>query len=233
MGEGQVAPTGRDPQSTALRMQILTTEHASLVAARNLAWSESFSRAAMYLATLSGAIVALGLIAGIDHFGQTFVVFALVILPIVLFIGVATFIRMGAANYHDALAVVGMNRIRAGYLELDPKAAPYFVMGVHDDDPGIALTMAVLPNNGQILHVIAATPFVVTVLDAVVAGAIAVIAVSGALNLVPAVGLVAAAVAFVLVVLLHSRVIRGNIRSLKALMHPLFPTPSEPENPAV
>ena len=50
----------------------------------------------MYLTTLSGALVALGLIGGIDGFGDAFYVFALVILPAELFIGFATFIRMGA-----------------------------------------------------------------------------------------------------------------------------------------
>ena len=49
-----------------LRMQILTTEHWSSLASRGLAWNESFSRAGMYLSTLSGAMVALGLVAGIS-----------------------------------------------------------------------------------------------------------------------------------------------------------------------
>jgi hypothetical protein len=94
-------------------MQILTTEHWSLLASRGLAWNETFARAGMYLSTLSGAMVALGLVAGVDKLGDVFVTFALVILPVVLFVGIATFLRMGAANYHDAMTVHGMNRIRA------------------------------------------------------------------------------------------------------------------------
>ena len=124
------------PHPTALRMQILAAEHWSLLASRGLAWNESFSRAAMYLSTLSGAMVALGLIAGISTLGHLFTVFALVILPVVLFVGIATFVRMGSANYHDAMTVMGMNRIRGAYLELVPELEPYFVMGTHDDPPG-------------------------------------------------------------------------------------------------
>ena len=135
------------PHPTAIRMQILTTEHWSLLASRGLAWNESFSRAAMYLSTLSGAMVALGLVAGISALGHLFTVFALVILPVVLFVGIATFVRMGAINYHDAMTVIGMNRIRRAYLELVPELEPYFVMGTHDDPPGIAITMAVPPNS--------------------------------------------------------------------------------------
>ena len=63
-------------------------------------------------------MVALGLIASIDRFGDTFAAFALVALPGVLFVGLATFIRIGAVNYHDAMTVTGMNRIRGAYLAL-------------------------------------------------------------------------------------------------------------------
>src|SRR5436309_14957040 len=105
--------TSAQGTSPAMRLQILSTEHWSLLASRSLAWNESFSRAGMYLTTLSGAIVALGLVGGATGFGQSFTLFALVILPVVLFIGLATWIRLGASNYHEALCVVGMNRIRA------------------------------------------------------------------------------------------------------------------------
>src|SRR5881628_1401944 len=82
--------------SPAMRLQILSTEHWSLLASRSLAWNESFSRAGMFLTPLTGAIVALGLVGGATGFGEAFTLFALVILPVVLFIGVATWIRLGS-----------------------------------------------------------------------------------------------------------------------------------------
>src|SRR6266852_7830213 len=107
-----------DAVTPAMRLQILSTEHWSLLASRSLAWNESFSRDGMFLTTLSGAIVALGLVGGATGFGEAFTLFALVILPVVLFIGVATWIRLGASNYPEAQCVIGMNRIRAAYLEI-------------------------------------------------------------------------------------------------------------------
>src|SRR6266704_3109283 len=91
---------GLDVAASSMRLQILSTEHWSLLASRSLAWNESFSRAGMYVSTLSGAIVALALVAQASAFGEGFTLFALVILPVVLFIGVATFLRLGSSNYH-------------------------------------------------------------------------------------------------------------------------------------
>lgn len=78
---------GAEPISPQLRLQILSTEHWSLLASRSLAWNKSFSRASMFLTTLSGLIVALGLSAQASGFGSSFLLFALVLLPVVLFVG--------------------------------------------------------------------------------------------------------------------------------------------------
>ncbi len=213
------------PHPTALRMQVLTTEHWSLLASRGLAWNESFSRAAMYLSTLSGAMVALGLVAGISSLGHLFTVFALVILPVVLFVGIATFVRMSAVNYHDAMTVIGMNRIRGAYVELVPELEPYFVMGTHDDPPGIAITMAIPPNNPRGLHVLSATPFVVNVLNGVVAAAIAAIAAAGLFSIEVTPSLLLAAAIFVAMLGVQLRLVAGNMRRGRASVRPLFPSP--------
>ena len=94
----------RGAASAQMRLQILSTEHWSLLASRSLAWNESFARAGMFLTTLSGAMVALALVAQASGFDAEFVLFALVVLPVTLFVGVATFLRMGASNWHDAQA---------------------------------------------------------------------------------------------------------------------------------
>src|SRR2546427_2173001 len=174
---GDAEPTAGP--SPAMRLQILSTEHWSLLASRSLAWNESFSRAGMFLSTLSGAIVALGLVGGASGFGEAFIVLALVILPVVLFVGVATWIRLGASNYHEALCVIGMNRIRAAYLELAPDLERYFVMSAHDDFRGIGVTMGVQPGGGRafwLAQILAGTPTIVTILNSVLAGAIVAIA---------------------------------------------------------
>jgi hypothetical protein len=209
----------------AMRLQILATEHWSLLASRSLAWNESFSRAGMFLSTLSGAIVALALVAQASAFGDGFTLFALVILPVVFFVGVATFIRLGAANYHDALCVIGMNRIRAAYLELAPDLERYFVMSGHDDPRGVGISMG-SPYAGRLplVHLIAATPMVVVTLNSVVAGTIAAVVAlrSGAVG--PAV-LAVGALGFVLAVVGHLAYARSNITRNQGRSQPMFPTP--------
>jgi hypothetical protein len=151
---------------------------------------------------------------------------ALVILPVDLFVGIGTWLRMGAANYHDAITIAGMNRIRAAYLEIAPDLAPYFVMGVHDDAPGIGITMAVPPGTAPVVHLIAGTPTLVMVLNAILAGAIAAIAVfrlaaSDALMTV----LIAFAIAAAVLAAEMSSARRKIGKSQQALI-PMFPTPA-------
>jgi len=129
------APHLADPRA----LVILTTEHWSLLSARSLAWTEAFSRSGMFLATVSAATVALALVASVMRDG--FIVFALVILPVVLFIGLATAVRISQSNEDDARMVQGMNRIRHAYLEMVPELEPYFITTQYDDMPGIMLTL--------------------------------------------------------------------------------------------
>ena len=209
-----------------MRLQILSTEHWSLLASRSLAWSESFSRAGMFLTTLTGAIVALALVAQASAFGEGFTLFALVILPIVLFIGVATFMRLGVSNYHEAMCVVGMNRIRAAYLELAPDLERYFAMSAHDDPRGIGITMGVQPGGiiSWVGQMIAGTPTVVMILNAVVAGVTAAVA---ALRFVAPVSAAVGfgVLGFVVALVLQALYARNTIAKAQAGYSPLFPTP--------
>jgi len=210
----------------AMRLQILSTEHWSLLASRSLAWNESFSRAGMFLTTLTGAIVALALVAQASSFGDGFTLFALVILPVVLLIGVATWIRLGASNYHEAQCVIGMNRIRAAYLEMAPDLAPYFVMGVHDDAPGVGITMAVPPGTAPIVHLIAGTPTLVMVLNAVVAGALTALVLfrfAATDSIVTLAGALLVAVAVLAGQMISAR---SKIRRGQMALQPMFPTPT-------
>jgi len=160
----------------ALQLQVLSTEHWSLLASRSLAWNESFSRAGMFLSTLTGAIVALALVAQATDFGDGFRIFALVILPVVLFIGLTTLIRLGIANYHDGLTVIGMNRIRAAYFERVPEVQRYFVMPGTDDTESTWRAMGMDIGFPLPVVLIASAPAIIGVLNSVVAGSIGAIA---------------------------------------------------------
>jgi len=154
-------------------LQILTTEHWSLLSSRSLGYTEAMGRASMFIAALSGTVVALALVAQATDFGRGFDAFALVLLPVVYFLGVVTIVRLGQVNREDATWVQGMNRIRHAYLELAPELAPFFITSAHDDEPGIMLSSMGHPNRPKPLQGLVAVPGVVAVLDSVVAGATA------------------------------------------------------------
>ncbi|MBA2633055.1 MAG: hypothetical protein H0U86_08670 [Chloroflexi bacterium] len=216
--------------SAAMRLQILSTEHWSLLASRSLAWNESFSRAGMFLSTLSGAIVALALVAQASDFGEGFRLFGLVILPVVLLVGIGTVLRMGISNNHDALCVVGMNRIRAGYLELAPDLDRFFVMGTTDDERGVNLTMAMQARTSMLVHMLASTPLLVTVLNAILFGAIvALLVLQLGAGTTPA--LLLGTVGFVATLGAFMWYAGRDIARAMAEYHPKFPAP-EPAEPA-
>ncbi len=132
-----------------------------------------FSRASMYLTVLSAAVVALALVAQATDFDGNFRVFALLLLPVLLILGLGTQIRLGDARGEDVVLVIGMNRLRHAYLELAPELEPYFVTGHHDDEAGIALTYATPDARVTPSRILAGSPVIVGILNAVVTGVLA------------------------------------------------------------
>jgi hypothetical protein len=175
---GPERPAGAPGSATAegVSMQILSTEHWSLLATRSLGYTEFFSRANMFFSVLSGAVIALALIAQAGRF-ETFIVAAMLLLAITFFVGLATIARIGQLNYEDTLWVTGMNRIRHAYLELHPELAQYFVTSQHDDMLGIFTTLGLaraLPGRrflADLGHGFTTLPGMLTIIVAVVAGA--------------------------------------------------------------
>jgi hypothetical protein len=169
-----------DAAARALRAQLLATEHWSLLATRSLSWNESFARAGMFLTLLSGATVALALVAQATSFGQGFVLFALLILPVVLFVGLTTYVRLLEINNEDYVWVRGMNRLRAAYLELDPGLAPHFITGASEDADAIFQTYGSLPGtpgnlDTGLFHGFVTTPTTIGFVDATLAAVLAAI----------------------------------------------------------
>jgi hypothetical protein len=166
------ALSDRSGVTDSVRAQILATEHWSLLATRTMTWNEVFSRASMFVTVLSAAVVALALVAQATAFGPGFRVFALLVLPIVLLVGLATVLRLGAANDDDFGLVVGMNRLRHAYLELAPELEPYFVTGHTDDEAGISRSYG--PSFQLSLgRILSGTPNIVGALNVVVIGVLA------------------------------------------------------------
>jgi hypothetical protein len=177
---GSEAGQHPDAAARALRVQMLATEHWSLLATRSLSWNESFARAGMFLTLLSGATVALALVAQATSFGEGFAVFALLILPVVLFVGLATYVRLLEINNEDYVWVRGMNRLRAAYLEIDPGLAPHFITGTSEDADAIFQTFGSMPGepgslDTGLFHGFVTTPTTIAFVDATLAAVLAAI----------------------------------------------------------
>src|SRR3954451_12145534 len=71
-----------------------TTEHFNLQTARALTVSEANGRASIYLAALSGNLIALAFVGQMSRLGAAFYAFALILLPVLAFVGVVTFLRL-------------------------------------------------------------------------------------------------------------------------------------------
>ncbi len=168
-------PAGTDT-GTSTQLQILATEHWSLLATRALTYTESLGRVSIFLAILSGAVIALALVAQADHFGPAFIAIAIVTLTVVLFTGIATIGRLMQLNGDDHRWVIGMNRLRHAYLELHPDLAPFFTTSPYDDLPGALQTLGIdrgaTGKVGSALHVFQTLPGMLSVIVAAVAGAI-------------------------------------------------------------
>jgi len=216
-------------ESEAARLQILATEHWSLLATRSLTYTESLGRVNMFLAILSGAVIALALVAQADHFGSTFIAIAILTLLVVLFTGIATIARLIHLNRDDYRWVVGMNRLRHGYLELHPELEANFMTSPYDDLPGNLRTLGIDVNGGRgigsTLHVFQTLPGMLSVIVAAIVGAIgALVAVAFGFSSLGVV--LAAAGAFLIAVLLMglwgSRSFGGRRDSS---LDPHFPSP--------
>jgi hypothetical protein len=222
-----VPPAGGEP-GAATKLQILATEHWSLLATRSLTYTESLGRVSMFLAILSGAVIALALVAQADHFGPTFISIAILTLFVVLFSGIATIGRLMSLNRDDYRWVTGMNRLRHAYLELHPELEPNFVSSPYDDMPGALRTLGVDVRAGaglgSTLHVLQTLPGMLSVIVAAVAGAIVALA-AVALGMLPLGVVLTAATAFILAVVLMAIWGRRSFGGDDPSLAPRFPSP--------
>ena len=220
------------PTSDGVRMQILATEHWSLLASRSLGYTDSFSRAAMFFSVLSGTVIALALIAQAGRFETVFFAAALLLLPVVFFVGVVTIARIWNLNAEDARWVMGMNRIRHAYIEMHPELKQYFITSEHDDVRGVMTTFGLgkTPPGQHFLsdlgHGLQTLPGMLAIIVAVVAGtwaALAAVAVGAPQPLAIATG----AVCFLLAIATNSLVARRGVSGYAARHAPKFPSPAD------
>ena len=179
------APAGTgDALADPRALQILTTEHWSLLATRSLAYNEAFSRAGMFLTFLSASLIVVGFLIGAQGLSTTVVPVVLALLLADLFLGVATVGRLFAASREELQCVRGMNRIRNAYREMVPGLERYFVSGFHDDARGVLATYGGIPARTStlvdIFHGLTTTIGMLATIDAMIVGAISAVTALGA-----------------------------------------------------
>jgi hypothetical protein len=105
----------------------VTTEHFVLQGARAATIAESTGRANMFLAAVSGGLVALGLVATASSLGAAFYGFGLVLLPTLTFVGLVTFERTLQTSIEDTEYARRIALLRGYYFEHAPEIAPYLL----------------------------------------------------------------------------------------------------------
>jgi hypothetical protein len=105
----------------------VTTEHFVLQGARAATVAESNGRASMFLAAVSGGLVALGLVATASSLGAAFFAFGLVLLPTLAFVGLVTFGRTLHSSIEDTEYARRIALLRGYYFEHAPEIARYLL----------------------------------------------------------------------------------------------------------
>lgn len=172
---------------------------------------------------VSASIVSLGLIGQATRFDGTFYPFALVLVGILVAVGFLTQMRVGNASMEDLAHVIGMNRLRAAYIDLDPAIERYLVTSARDDDDGIWQTYNHLVGPRSLTQPLASTGAFIAFLNSALIGAFAALVALALDAPRPVVGVVAAAFGLsflVLTVVLGFR----RYRRIRERYVPMFPS---------
>jgi hypothetical protein len=173
MEEAQTRVQQGEAVPPSLRAQLLATEHWRLLASRSTTQNELLVRIAIFLTLVSASVVSLALVGQATDFDGRFELFAIVLFSVLLAVGTLTLLRVANGSDEDMSYVIGMNRLRAAYAELDAGIDRYLVASRHDDELGISQTYSYFPHSSQLVQPLASSTMFIIVVDAVVAGVLA------------------------------------------------------------
>lgn len=213
-----------DADDSATRQQILqimTTEHFVQQAARSSTIQEASGRAALFLTSVSSATVALAFVGQVTQLSERFLLFGVILLPCIYFIGLVTFMRTVQVAVEDMVHARGIARIRHYYVELAPSMRPYFINSIHDDYLGMLGEMGLRPTLWQSFMTIAG---MVSVIDGAIAGVFTGLVVKAADNSTVAVPLLLGTLVFALGVFLFRRYQIRSWVAAEQRLTVLFPT---------
>jgi hypothetical protein len=138
-----------------------------LQGARAATIAESTGRANMFLAAVTGGLVALGLVATASSVGAAFYGFGLVLLPTLAFVGLVTFERAVQSSIEDTEYARRIALLRGYYFENAPEIAPYLLRAAR------AERLLTEPATGLLWQGFRTVAGMVSVITAVLAGSTA------------------------------------------------------------
>jgi hypothetical protein len=132
------AEAGHNPMARSLEQRLgvrlgptttfVTTEHFNLQTARSITVSEANGRASIYLAALSSNLIALAFIGQISRLGAASYAFALILLPVLAFVGLVTFVRLVQSSMEDVAYAQRIGLLREFYVRVSPEIAPHLLV---------------------------------------------------------------------------------------------------------
>jgi hypothetical protein len=217
--------TPEQRQGAALAM---TAEHSVLMIAVGGVWSASLVRTSLFLGVLSAAGLALGFAsqAGVER--TDFITLAVAALLVVLFLGVATFVRLVQLQREAVVYIAGQNRIRRFFVDVVPPIEPYFILPTHDDAPAlfrsVGTGMNLRPPRYVLVNMVAQTQGIVGVITGAVAASVAGVLFSWTS---PVVYWLVAAAALLLTVAVLFAYWQRSLAEIQAAIRPISSTPAD------
>jgi hypothetical protein len=159
------------------------------------------ARITLHLTFTSASIVSLALVAQVSGFGPSFRLLAVGLSGSVLLLGSLTLVRVFNASNDDLALVMGMNRLRRAYVDIDAGVEQYLITGTTEDPAGVGRTYTMVGRRSA-SQFFGSTALFLLVVNVLVAGVFAAL-VAGSWDLErPVVGLLGllGAAAYVLVV---------------------------------
>jgi hypothetical protein len=216
------------PEERQVAALAFTAEHSVLMMALGGVWSASLVRTSLFLGVLSAAGVALGFAAQAGAERTDFIALTVVVLLVVLFLGVTTFVRLVQLQREAVVYIAGQNRIRHFFAESAPTIRPYFILPAHDDPAAmyrsVGTGMNRRPPRYPLLNMIAQTQGIVGVITGAVAASIVGLALTWTS---PLVSWLAAAGALLITVAVLFAYWQRELAEIQAAIRPLSSTPAD------
>jgi uncharacterized membrane protein YeaQ/YmgE (transglycosylase-associated protein family) len=199
----------------------MTTEHVAQQSARSSTIQEANGRASLFLTSVSSATVALAFVGQVTQLSERFLLFGVILLPCVYFIGLVTFMRAVQVAIEDMVHARGIARIRHYYVELAPSMRRYLIHSIHDDYLGMLGDVGLKPSSWQSFMT---TSGMVSVIDGAIAGVFTGLMARAAGGSTMAAPILLGIVAFAVSVFLFRRYQIRSWEAAEQRLTPLFPT---------